>query len=86
MPHYDGPSAPSIAELRARSLKTVETVFAILVLACAAVAAIIHSAGAAWGVPAEAQEPVASAFLALAASDLVLLLACRSWFTRGIGN
>ena len=86
LPRFDDPTTCSISELRARSLKSVETVFGTLVVMCAAVAAFVHIAGASFGVVPEAQEPIATAFLALSVGDLVLLFVCRAWLMRGINS
>lgn len=84
LPRFDEPTAPSIAEIRARSLKSVEAVFVTLVVLCAAVAAFVHVAGVSFGVPAEAQGPIATAFLTLSVADLALLFLCRVWLMRGL--
>lgn len=84
LPRFEDPLPVSIAELRARSLKSVEMVFGALVVLCAAVGAFVHVAGAGFGVPAQAQEPIAMAFLALSVCDLVLLFLCRAWLMRGV--
>ncbi len=84
LPRFEDSTLVSIAELRARSLKSVETVFGALVVLCAAVAAFVHVAGANFGVPPQVQEPIARAFLALSVGDLVLLFGCRAWLMRGL--
>lgn len=82
LPRYGEPEPVTIAELRARSLRVVESVFGTLAVLCAAAAAVVHVFGASLNVPAAAQEPVATAFLLLSLCDLVLLFVCRAWFLR----
>jgi len=79
----EGPKTLSLAEHRAKSLRTVETVFAAVVLVCVLCALGVHVYGAALALPPGAPRPIAIAFLSIAILDLVVLLGCQAWLTRG---
>jgi hypothetical protein len=73
----------ALAASRAKSLATVQTVFAVIVLVCSLSGLIIHRFGDELSVPFAVRAPLAMAFLITAAVDLVIMLGCRAWLTRG---
>ena len=67
---------------RAKSLKTVETVFASIVLVCTGCGLIVHISGTWLNIPDTVQQPVSIAFLITAVAGLVVLLGCSAWLSR----
>ena len=67
---------------RVRALRTVEAVFAGLVIVCAGAALAVHIWAAEVALPAETTATIARAFLGLAIADLVMLVGCRAWLMR----
>ena len=80
--HLDPAASAALAETRARSLRTVETVFACLVLACVSAALAVHLLAGILTIAPETAGPVSLAFLTIAVGDLVILAGCRAWLTR----
>lgn len=80
--HPDPATIAALAETRARSLRTVETVFAGLVLACASAALAVHLLADTLAIAPQAAGPVSAAFLLLAIADLIMLIGCRAWLMR----
>ena len=71
-----------LRETRASALKTIETVFACIVLLCVACALAMREFAEQSGIPASISQTVTIAFLTMAAVDLAALFGCKSWLSR----
>jgi hypothetical protein len=72
----------ALASARARALRTVQFVFAAIVLSAIACGLTIHLGADVLAIPQAIRQPAACAFLVIALADLVLLLGCSAWLSR----
>ena len=81
-PEVNTAADTALREIRARSLRTLQTVLAGVALLCCVCGLITYQFAHAIPIPLTARAPISMAFLGMALLDVLALFGCSAWLSR----